>query len=99
GGLAGREDDDSRGGRVTSHKVFGDAMAILTGDALLTHAFGLIAANFGLGKAPAEVFPRLIAEISEASGTGGMVGGQVVDIQSENQRGPPETLEDIHTHK
>jgi geranylgeranyl diphosphate synthase, type II len=97
--LPAMDDDDYRRGRLTSHKVFGDAMAILAGDALLTHAFGLIAANFGLGKAPAEVFPRLIAEISEAAGTAGMVGGQVVDIQSENQRVSPETLEYIHTHK
>ncbi len=93
------DDDDYRRGRPTSHKVFGEAMAILAGDALLTHALGLVAANFGLGKAPAEVFPRVLAEITGAAGTEGMIGGQVVDVQSEGQTVSPETLEYIHTRK
>jgi geranylgeranyl diphosphate synthase type II len=97
--LPAMDDDDYRRGRLTSHKVFGEAMAILAGDALLTHAFGLVAANIRLGKAPAEVFPRLVAEISEAAGTAGMIGGQVVDVQSEGERVSAETLEYIHTHK
>ncbi|HEV8675569.1 MAG TPA: farnesyl diphosphate synthase [Methylomirabilota bacterium] len=97
--LPAMDDDDYRRGRLTSHKVFGEAMAILAGDALLTHAFGLVAANFGLGKAPAEVFPRVVAEISEAAGTAGMIGGQVVDVQSEGERVSAETLEYIHTRK
>jgi geranylgeranyl diphosphate synthase type II len=97
--LPAMDDDEYRRGRLTSHKVFGEAMAILAGDALLTHAFGLVAANFGLGKAPAEGFPRVIAEITEAAGTAGMIGGQVVDVQSEGARVPAETLEYIHTRK
>jgi len=97
--LPAMDDDDYRRGRLTSHKVFGEAMAILAGDALLTHALGLIAVNVGLGKAPAEVFPRVLAEITAAAGPDGMVGGQVVDVQSEGKRVPPETLDYIHTRK
>jgi geranylgeranyl diphosphate synthase type II len=97
--LPAMDDDDYRRGRLTSHKVFGEAMAILAGDALLTHALGLVAANFALGKAPDEVCPRLIAEITDAAGTPGMIGGQVVDVQSEGREVSAETLEYIHTHK
>jgi len=97
--LPAMDDDDYRRGRLTSHKVFGEAMAILAGDALLTHALGLVAANFGLGKAAPEVFPRVLAEITAAAGADGMVGGQVVDVQSEGQAVPAETLEYIHTRK
>ena len=97
--LPAMDDDDYRRGRPTSHKAFGEAIAILAGDALLTHALGLVAANFALGKAPAEAFPRVLAEITGAAGTGGMVGGQVVDIQSEGAVVSAETLEYIHTHK
>jgi geranylgeranyl diphosphate synthase type II len=97
--LPAMDDDDYRRGRLTSHKVFGEAMAILAGDALLTHALGLVAANFGLGKASPEAFPRVLAEITAAAGADGMVGGQVVDVQSEGQAVPAETLEYIHTRK
>jgi geranylgeranyl diphosphate synthase type II len=97
--LPAMDDDDYRRGRLTSHKVFGEAMAILAGDALLTHALGLVAVNFGLGKAPPEAFPRVLAEITAAAGTDGMVGGQVVDVQSEGRVVPAETLEYIHTRK
>jgi geranylgeranyl diphosphate synthase type II len=93
------DDDDYRRGRLTSHKVFGEAMAILAGDALLTHAFGLVAVNFGLGKAAPDMFPRVLAEVTGAAGTDGMVGGQVVDVQSEGLTVPAETLEYIHTRK
>jgi geranylgeranyl diphosphate synthase type II len=74
-------------------------MAVLAGDALLTHALSLVAANFSLGKVAAEVFPRVLAEITGAAGTDGMVGGQVVDVQSEGQAVSVETLEYIHTRK
>jgi geranylgeranyl diphosphate synthase type II len=97
--LPAMDDDDYRRGRLTNHKVFGEAIAILAGDALLTHALGLVAANFGAGGMPADVFPRVLAEITEAAGTAGMIGGQVVDVQSEGGQVPPETLEYIHTHK
>jgi geranylgeranyl diphosphate synthase type II len=97
--LPAMDDDDYRRGRLTNHKVFGEAIAVLAGDALLTHALGLVAVNFGLGKAASEVFPRVLAEITGAAGTDGMVGGQVVDVQSEGKAVPAETLEYIHTRK
>ena len=97
--LPAMDDDDYRRGRLTNHKVFGEAMAVLAGDALLTHALGLVAVNFGLGKAAPEAFPRVLAEITGAAGTDGMVGGQVVDVQSEGKEVFPETLEYIHTRK
>jgi geranylgeranyl diphosphate synthase type II len=97
--LPAMDDDDYRRGRLTSHKVFGDAIAILAGDALLTHALGLIATNAGLGRTPADAIPRVLAEVTAAAGTAGMIGGQVVDIQSEGAKVAPETLEYIHTHK
>ncbi len=97
--LPAMDDDDYRRGRPTSHKVFGEAIAVLAGDALLTRALGLVAANFALGKAPLEAFPRVLTEIADAAGTAGMVGGQVVDIQSEGSAASADTLEYIHTHK
>jgi geranylgeranyl diphosphate synthase type II len=97
--LPAMDDDDYRRGRPTSHKVYGEAIAILAGDALLTHALGLLAESFGRGPAPHEAFPRVLREVTEAAGTPGMVGGQVVDIQSEGARVSVETLEYIHTHK
>jgi geranylgeranyl diphosphate synthase type II len=95
--LPAMDDDDYRRGRLTNHKVFGDAQAILAGDALLTLAFQLIAEN------AAQVDPRVvcdvIADMARAAGTLGMVGGQVVDIESEGKRVTADTLEYIHTHK
>jgi len=96
--LPAMDDDDYRRGRLTNHKVFGDAMAILAGDALLTLAFKLVAENAALVK-DARVICDVVAEIADAAGTGGMVAGQVVDIESEGKAIPPETLEYIHTHK
>ena len=97
--LPAMDDDDYRRGRPTSHRMFGEAIAILAGDALLTHAFGLVAANVASGKVPAEAFARVVLEMAEAAGTGGMIGGQVVDIQSQGGAVSGETLEYIHTHK
>ena len=96
--LPAMDDDDYRRGRLTSHKVFGEAIAILAGDALLTRAFALIAAGAGRTAEPALV-ARVVAEVAEAAGTGGMVGGQVVDIESEGKEVSPETLDYIHLHK
>jgi geranylgeranyl diphosphate synthase, type II len=95
--LPAMDDDDYRRGRLTNHKVFGEAMAILAGDALLTLAFRLIAGN------AARVDPRLVCEvvgdIADAAGTLGMVGGQVVDVESEGRVVTDDTLEYIHRHK
>ncbi len=96
--LPAMDNDDYRRGHLTNHKVFGDAMAILAGDALLTLAFKLIAENAALVKDP-RVVRDVVAEIADAAGTGGMVGGQVVDIESEGQAVTAETLEYIHIHK
>jgi len=91
------DNDDYRRGRLTNHKVYGEAMAMLAGDALLALAFELIAEN-AASIAPDRVVAALRL-ISHASGTRGMVGGQVVDIESEGQEVTPETLEYIHAHK
>mgnify|MGYP003331706672 CR=1 FL=1 len=95
--LPAMDNDDYRRGRLTNHKVYGEAMAMLAGDALLTLAFELIADN------AATVSPdrivRALKLISNATGTWGMVGGQVVDIESEGQTIEFETLKYIHAHK
>jgi len=96
--LPAMDDDDYRRGRLTSHKVFGDAIAILAGDALLTLAFRLIAVNAARGADPTVVC-RVVAEVAEAAGTSGMVGGQVVDIESEGKAITADTLDYIHTRK
>jgi geranylgeranyl diphosphate synthase, type II len=96
--LPAMDDDDYRRGRLTNHKVFGDAVAILAGDALLTLAFKLVADNAALVSDP-RVVCDVVAAIAKASGTFGMVGGQVVDIESEGKAITPETLEYIHRHK
>jgi geranylgeranyl diphosphate synthase type II len=97
--LPAMDDDDYRRGRLTNHKVFGEAIAILAGDALLTYAFQLVAQNAALAKVDAKVVCDVVAEIAEAAGTLGMVGGQVVDIESEGKTITPAELEYIHIHK
>jgi geranylgeranyl diphosphate synthase, type II len=96
--LPAMDDDDYRRGRLTSHKVFGEAMAILAGDALLTLAFRLAATN-AARVAPPALVGAVVVEIADAAGTGGMVGGQVVDIESEGKSISPEMLDYIHLHK
>jgi len=97
--LPAMDDDDYRRGRLTNHKVFGDAIAILAGDALLTYAFQLVAQNAAVPGVDAKVVCDVVAEIAEAAGTVGMVGGQVVDIESEGKTITAEELEYIHVHK
>src|SRR5262249_57445224 len=96
--LPAMDDDDYRRGRLTNHKVFGEAIAILAGDALLTYAFRLIAENASRVADPA-VIREVILEVADAAGTGGMVGGQVVDIESEGKVVTAQTLEYMHLHK
>ena len=94
--LPALDNDDYRRGKPTCHKVFGEAMAILTGDALLTLAFQVLA---GL-EAPAERRVRMIAELSAAAGTvGGMIGGQVADLEGEGRTPDAQLLETIHRAK
>jgi len=84
------DNDDFRRGRPTNHKVFGEAIAILAGDSLLVYAFELLAKT---GR------PECIATLARALGTKGMLGGQVVDIQSEGKKVGLETVNYIHRHK
>jgi geranylgeranyl diphosphate synthase, type II len=96
--LPAMDNDDYRRGTLTNHKVFGEAVAILAGDALLTLAFKLIALN-GARTGDARIIAMLVTDIADAAGTDGMVGGQVVDIESEGKAVSAETLDYIHTHK
>lgn len=97
--LPAMDDDDFRRGVATCHKVYGEAIAILAGDALLNMAFEIISDPRRLKAVPANRLVSIIKEISTASGVLGMVGGQVVDIQSEGKEIDFPTLEYIHTHK
>lgn len=94
--LPSMDNDDLRRGRPTNHKVYGDAFAILAGDALLTYSFQLITETAEVG---AETKLKLIRELSVAAGAEGMVGGQVADISGENRRLTLDELEYIHIHK
>lgn len=95
--LPALDNDDYRRGRLTCHKVFGDAMAILAGDALLTLAFQVLARTDGLS---GENKSRLVEELATASGTvKGMIGGQVADIEGEGRQPTAELLETIHRAK
>jgi len=96
--LPAMDDDDYRRGKLTNHKVYGEAMAILAGDALLTLAFRLIADNASRMNDP-RMIARVVVDVADAAGTDGMVGGQVVDIESEGKDVSVETLEYIHRHK
>jgi len=93
------DDDDYRRGKLTNHKVFGEDIAILAGDALLTEAFRLMSKREFSDEIPPDRLLAVIGDISEAAGFFGMVGGQVVDVQSEGKEVGEETLDYIHTHK
>jgi geranylgeranyl diphosphate synthase, type II len=97
--LPAMDNDDLRRGRPTSHKVFGEAVALLAGDGLLTEAFALMARRDVPGNPEPGSLLRVIALIARAAGHDGMVGGQVVDIRSEGKALDPATVEFIHTHK
>ncbi len=95
--LPALDNDDLRRGRPTCHKVFGEAMAILAGDALLTLAFQVLAQ---LEFASASIRAKLVEELSVAAGTvRGMIAGQVHDLEGEGQPPEPELLEKIHRAK
>ncbi|MGE7978866.1 polyprenyl synthetase family protein [Psychrobacillus sp. NPDC093200] len=94
--LPSMDNDDLRRGKPTNHKVFGEALAILAGDALVTLAFGIIARLKNLD-AEQKVF--LIDRLSFASGAEGMVGGQVLDILGEGKTLSLEELEEVHINK
>src|SRR5712671_5051242 len=94
--LPALDNDDLRRGRPTCHKVFGEAIAILAGDALQTQAYEVLARL----KCPAEARVKIIEEIARGTGTvDGMIGGQVKDLEAERQRPDAATLEYIHRSK
>ena len=93
--LPAMDDDDYRRGRLTSHKKFGEDMAILAGDSLFLDPYGLLAK----AELPSQVKVDLISELSLASGSFGMVAGQVLDMQGEGQAISLEDLKTIHANK
>jgi geranylgeranyl diphosphate synthase, type II len=98
--LPAMDNDDIRRGKPTNHKVFGDAVAILAGDALLTEAFTMITNTLDNGKIIQSLpLMKVVREIAIAAGHNGMVGGQVQDILSENSEPDRDMLDFIHLHK
>jgi geranylgeranyl diphosphate synthase type II len=92
------DDDDLRRGRPTNHKVYGDALATLAGDALLTDAFKVLARSTSSGPSPVTVL-EVVTELAGAAGSAGMVAGQVIDIESEGQELDISRLEQLHARK
>ena len=97
--LPAMDDDDYRRGQFTSHKVFGEAVAILTGDALLTYAFEVMAGPDLAARFAPAVLLEATHCLARAAGFSGMVGGQVVDMASEGREVSLDVLEYIHRHK
>lgn len=94
--LPAMDNDDYRRGKLTNHKVYGEAMAILAGDALLTQAFEVMLRQPGV---PADVLLKVVREMAIAAGPNGMVGGQAIDLESEGKHVPMETLKKLHMGK
>ncbi|MDA8162953.1 MAG: polyprenyl synthetase family protein [Desulfobacteraceae bacterium] len=97
--LPAMDNDDLRRGRPTCHKVFGEAVAILAGDGLLTYAFELMTNQALIGHISSESVLRAVSIISKAAGVFGMVGGQTADILMEGRDIDSKTLDFIHRHK
>jgi geranylgeranyl diphosphate synthase, type II len=97
--LPALDNDDYRRGRLTNHKVFGEANAILAGDALLTFAFELMGDARHWPQFVPERVVQVMHEVAYAIGTFGMIGGQVVDLQMEGQEVDLLALQYIHAHK
>lgn len=97
--LPAMDNDDFRRGKPTNHKVYGEAMAILAGDGLLTHAFHCVAQCHRRFGVPAEVALAIVEELAELAGARGMVGGQAADIEGEQGVTSLEQLEHIHARK
>lgn len=89
------DNDDYRRGKLTNHKVYGEAVACLAGDALLTDAFGVLAS----ARLPAEKVVLAASVLAENAGSFGMVGGQILDIQSERRTCTEQEVLDIQTRK
>ena len=95
--LPAMDNDDYRRGQLTNHKVYGEDVAVLAGDALLAYAFEYIARQ--TQGAAAERVLQVIAQLGKAVGAEGLVGGQIVDLASEGMAVDEETLTYIHMHK
>ncbi|MDI7815225.1 polyprenyl synthetase family protein [Clostridioides difficile] len=96
--LPALDNDDLRRGRPTNHKVYGEAMGILAGDALLNYAFEVMLSG-SINKKNPEKYLKAINEIAKGAGIYGMIGGQVVDVESENKQIEKEKLDYIHMNK
>ncbi|MGF9699048.1 MULTISPECIES: polyprenyl synthetase family protein [Paenibacillus] len=97
--LPAMDNDDYRRGKLTNHKVYGEATAILAGDALLTHAFYCVVQAGRKSGVPAEALLSIVEDLSELAGARGMVGGQVADMEGEQGMTDLEQLQYIHMHK
>ncbi|MDU6114074.1 MAG: polyprenyl synthetase family protein [Paeniclostridium sordellii] len=96
--LPALDNDDLRRGRKTNHKVYGEAMAILAGDGLLNYAYEIMLKE-SIGKNDPEKYLKAINEIAKSAGIYGMIGGQVVDIESEGKKIDMDKLDFIHMNK
>lgn len=96
--LPALDNDDYRRGKLTTHKVFGEAEGILIGDSLLTYTFYVLSQK-NLELLSSEQIVDIISKTSEYAGINGMIGGQMIDIESENKKIDLETLKYIHSHK
>ncbi|MGB7087298.1 MAG: geranylgeranyl diphosphate synthase CrtE [Phormidesmis sp.] len=104
--LPAMDNDDYRRGKLTNHKIYGEDVAVLAGDALLTYAFEHIATQTPQAEMPhtpdsepSQKILKVIADLGKAVGAAGLVGGQVVDLDSEGKAIDEETLTYIHMHK
>ena len=95
--LPAMDDDDLRRGKPTNHIVYGEAVAVLAGDALLTQAFQVLGTLDARGREG--VLLRIVGELATASGSVGMVAGQTADMLNEGKKADAETLAFIHAHK
>lgn len=96
--LPALDNDDYRRGNLTTHKKFGEAEAILIGDALLTHSFYLLSEK-NIANLSSDKIIKIISKTSSYAGVNGMIGGQMIDIESENKAIDLETLKYIHRNK
>lgn len=97
--LPALDDDDLRRGAPTAHKVFGEGLALLAGDGLLTEAFHVMSAPAVARALSPELVVELIHELSQAIGVAGLVGGQAFDLEAENREADLATVEYIHVRK
>jgi geranylgeranyl diphosphate synthase type II len=97
--LPAMDNDDYRRGKLTNHKVFGEGMAILAGDALLNYSFEIMINNVPKDIDNLRNYVKAIQEIAKAAGIKGMIGGQVKDLECEGKTMDIDTLNYIHTHK